>query len=115
MSQLTVSCENRPGTLAELTRILGDAKVNILAFNAGSAGAMSYVQLIVNNPSMAKKVLKAKGMSYYEERVLHVTLQCAGSPLSFCREAGSQQHQHWRRLSNHRRGLKEGERSIGRL
>ncbi len=82
MSQLTVSCENRPGTLAELTRILGDAKVNILAFNAGSAGAMSYVQLIVNNPSMAKKVLKAKGMSYYEERVLHVTLSNVPGALS---------------------------------
>ena len=74
MNQLTVSCENRPGTLAEITRILSDAKVNILAFNAGSAGAMSYVQLVVDNAQLAKKALKAKGISYYEERVLHVTL-----------------------------------------
>ena len=30
--QLTVFCENRPGTLAQIARVLGDAKVNILAF-----------------------------------------------------------------------------------
>jgi len=82
MNQLTVSCENRPGTLAELTKILSDAKVNILAFNAGSAGAMGYVQLIVNNPNRAKKVLKAKRISYYEERVLHVTIPNVPGALS---------------------------------
>jgi len=82
MNQLTVSCDNRPGALANLTRILGDAKVNILAFNAGSAGAMSYVQLIVDNVNGAKKVLKAKGISYYEERVLHITLANVPGALS---------------------------------
>jgi hypothetical protein len=82
MNQLTVSCDNRPGTLANLTRILGNAKVNILAFNAGSAGAMSYVQLIVDNANRAKKLLKAKGISYYEERVLHVTLPNVPGALS---------------------------------
>jgi hypothetical protein len=74
MNQLTVSCENRPGILAELTKMLSDKKVNIVAFNAGSAGAMSYIQLIVTNPSKAKTVLKAKRMPYYEERVLLVEL-----------------------------------------
>jgi len=29
---LTVYCENRPGTLAHVARVLGDARVNILAF-----------------------------------------------------------------------------------
>ena len=82
VNQLTVSCENRPGTLANLTRILGDAKVNILAFNAGSAGAMSYVQLVVDNAKRAKRALKAKEISYYEERVLHVTLPNVPGALS---------------------------------
>jgi hypothetical protein len=36
MTQLTVSCEDRPGTLAEIAGILDKVKVNILAFNAGS-------------------------------------------------------------------------------
>jgi len=39
--QLTVSCENRPGTLAQIAKVLGDAKVTILAFvnhHLGSGG-----------------------------------------------------------------------------
>jgi hypothetical protein len=58
-------------TLAELTKILSEANVNIVAFNAGSSGAMGYVQL-VTNPSKAKKVLQAQNIPYYEERVLVV-------------------------------------------
>jgi hypothetical protein len=82
MNQLTVSCENRPGSLAELTKMLSAAKVNIVAFNAGSAGAMGYVQLIVTNPAKAKSVLKAKGIAYYEERVLLVKLPNVPGALS---------------------------------
>jgi len=74
MNQLTVTCENCPGTLANLTTILSKAKVNILAFNAGSAGAMGYVQLVVSNANRAKRVLKARKIPYYEERVLLVQL-----------------------------------------
>ena len=82
VNQLTVSCENRPGTLADLTKILSAAKVNILAFNAGSAGAMGYIQLVFYNHVKAKKILKDKGISYYEERVLHVTLPNVPGALS---------------------------------
>ena len=60
--------------MAELTKILSEANVNIVAFNAGSAGAMGYVQLIVTNPSKAKKVLEVQRIPYYEERVLVVKL-----------------------------------------
>jgi hypothetical protein len=37
--QLTVSCENRPGTLVQIARVLGDTKVNILAFVTTTSGA----------------------------------------------------------------------------
>jgi hypothetical protein len=82
MNQLTISCENRPGTLADLTKILSAAKVNIVAFNAGSAGAMGYIQLIVTNPNKAKRVLKANSIPYYEERVLLVKLPNVPGALS---------------------------------
>ncbi len=72
--QLTVSCENCPGTLADIAGILGKAKVNILAFNASSAGAMGYIQFVVDNANKAKKALKRKGIPCYEELVLHVRL-----------------------------------------
>ncbi len=74
VKQLTVSCENRPGTLADVCGILGKAKVNILAFNASTAGAMGYIQFVVDNAPKAKKALRGRGISCYEEQVLHVTL-----------------------------------------
>ena len=80
--KLTFSCENRPGTLAQITGILCKANVNISALSASSADAMGYVQLIVDNTNRAKKVLKAKGISCYEERVLHVTLPNVPEALS---------------------------------
>jgi hypothetical protein len=82
VKQLTLSCENRPGTLADVTGILGRANVNILAFNASSAGAMGYIQFVVDNAKKAKKVLKSKGISCYEEQVLYVTLPNAPGALS---------------------------------
>jgi len=36
--QLTVSCENRPGTLAHMAKVLADAKVNITALLNSTSG-----------------------------------------------------------------------------
>jgi len=57
--------------MADITGILGKASVNILAFNASSAGAMGYIQFVVDNAKKAKKVLRSNGISCYEEQVLH--------------------------------------------
>src|SRR5229473_3360866 len=59
---------------ARIAGILGSAKVNILALNASSAGAMGYIQFVVDNGAKAKKALKGNGISCYEEFVLHTTL-----------------------------------------
>jgi len=72
--QLTVPCENRPGTLAHIARVLGDAKVNILAFLTATSGAEGSVQLVVDNVNKAKKALDGAGLSYSEADVLHVEL-----------------------------------------
>src|SRR6266568_1515697 len=72
--QLTVLCENRPGTLAHVARVLGDAKVNILAFLTTTSGAEGSVQLVVDNANKAKKALGGAGLSYTEADVIHVEL-----------------------------------------
>lgn len=72
--QLTVSCENRPGTLAHVARILGDAKVNILAFLTTTSGAEGSVQVVVDNANKAKKALEGASLTYTETDVLHVEL-----------------------------------------
>jgi hypothetical protein len=72
--QLTISVENRPGTLAHIARTLGDAKVNILAFLTTTSGTEGSVQAVVDNANKAKKALEAAGLSYNEADVLHVEL-----------------------------------------
>ena len=72
--QLTVSCENRPGTLAHVARVLGDAKVNILAFVTTTSGAEGSVQLLLDNVRKAKMALEGASLSYTEADVLHVEL-----------------------------------------
>jgi hypothetical protein len=72
--QLTVSCENRPGTLAQVARVLGDAKVNILAFLTTTSGTEGSVHLVVDNANKAKKALEGAALSYSEADVLHAEL-----------------------------------------
>jgi hypothetical protein len=72
--QLSVSVENRPGTLAHVARVLGDAKVNILAFLTTTWGTEGAVHVVVDNANKAKKALDAAGISHTEAEVLHVEL-----------------------------------------
>src|SRR5713226_6224507 len=72
--QLSVRVENRPGSLAHLARVLGDAKVNILAFLTTTSGAEGAVHVVVDNANKAKKALDAAGLSHTEAEVLHVEL-----------------------------------------
>lgn len=74
VKQLTVACENRPGTLAHVARVLGDAKVNILAMQVSTSGAEGWVRLVVENVNKAKKALEGSGLTYTEEDVLQVEL-----------------------------------------
>ena len=66
VKQLTVSLENRPGTLAQMAKVLADAKVNITALLCSAAGAQCSAQVVVDNVNNAKKALGAAGLSYTE-------------------------------------------------
>ncbi len=72
VAQLTVPCENRPGTLAHVARVLGDAKVNIVSFLCTTSEGS--VELVVDNVNKAKKALQSVGLTYTEREVLHVEL-----------------------------------------
>ncbi len=75
VNQLTVRCENRPGTLANVAKVLGDAKVNILAFLTTTSGSEGAVHLVLDNVNKAKKALDSAGLSYTEADVLHIELK----------------------------------------
>jgi len=67
--QFTISIGNRPGTVAEIARTLGSAKVNILALLGtvqGAQGTAGTVELVVEDARRARKTLDAAGLTYKE-------------------------------------------------
>lgn len=72
VKQFTVSLENRPGALGELSSALGARKVNIDALTAPEGGAA--VHLIVDKPAPARKVFAERGWQTTEQDVVQVTL-----------------------------------------
>ena len=64
--QFTISLENRPGALAEVTRTLGSAKVNILALLGTAPGASGSVELVVEDARRARKALDDARLTYKE-------------------------------------------------
>jgi hypothetical protein len=73
-TQVTLSHQNRPGMLAYIAKVLGDAKVNILAYLTTISGSEGLTHLIVDNTDEAKKAFVGAGLSYTETDVLHVEL-----------------------------------------
>lgn len=84
--QLSVSVENRPGTLAQVAKVLGDAKVNILAFLTTTSDSAGVVHLVADNVDNAKKLLDGAGFSYTEGDVLYVELKDAPGALGQFKE-----------------------------
>ena len=64
--QFTITLENRPGSLAEVARTLGDAKVNILALLGTAQGTSGAVELVVEDTRRAKKALDQAHVTYIE-------------------------------------------------
>ena len=64
--QFTITIENRPGTVAEIARTLGSAKVNILALLGTAQGTTGTVELVVEDARRAKKALDGAGLTYQE-------------------------------------------------
>jgi hypothetical protein len=72
--EISILCEDRPGTLSHLAKLLGSAKVNIVAVSCTPAGVQCALRLIVDNLSRAKKALDLEHLPYTEHDVLYVEL-----------------------------------------
>lgn len=59
--QISVFMENRAGRLAEIARLLGEAKINIRALSLADTSDFGILRLIVNDVQKALKVLKDSG------------------------------------------------------
>ncbi|MBZ5699265.1 MAG: ACT domain-containing protein [Acidobacteriia bacterium] len=72
--QLSVTCEDRPGTLARLATVLGDSKVDIVAMTCAPFGVQGTVRIVVDDVNRARKVLDREHLPYTEQDVLQVEL-----------------------------------------
>jgi hypothetical protein len=72
VDQISVFLENKPGALAEVTRILGDSGVNIRALSLADTKDFGILRLIVNDKEKAKEVLDRKGFTVRKTEVVAV-------------------------------------------
>lgn len=72
VEQLSIFIENKSGRLAEITRILGDAGINIRALSLADTSDFGILRLIVNDVETAKGVLKEKGFTVNKTEVVAV-------------------------------------------
>jgi len=70
LKEFAIHLEDRPGTLAKLTKALTDKGVNILGFQSTPMeGKNSQVRFVADNPATAKSVLDLEHMIYKESEV----------------------------------------------
>jgi len=82
VKQLTVTCKNRPGELARIAKVLGDANVNIWNWLTTTSRDEGATYLVVDNANKAKQALDAADLSYTEADVLQVELRNAPGALA---------------------------------
>src|SRR5260370_28387904 len=66
IKQFTIAVENRRGAVAEIARVLGSAKVNVLSLLGNSQGTGGAIHLVAEDARRAKKALDAAKISYRE-------------------------------------------------
>ena len=69
LKQLTISLANRPKALAQMARVLADAKVNLLALLGNTTGPQGSAQVVVDDIRKAKKALEQALLPYSEGTV----------------------------------------------
>lgn len=72
IEQVSVFLENKPGRLAELTRALGDAGINMHALMVADTSEYGVVRIICDRPERARELLVANGFGVSVARVVAV-------------------------------------------
>jgi hypothetical protein len=82
IDQLSVFVENRPGRLAEITGILGDAGIDLRAMSIADTKDFGILRVIVNEPTRALEVLRAADCVVSVTQVLAVSIEDTPGSLS---------------------------------
>lgn len=74
VNQISIFVENKKGRLAEITRILGEAGVNIRALFLADTTDFGVLRLIVNKSDLAQEVLRKNGITVSKTEVVAVAV-----------------------------------------
>lgn len=72
VEQISIFIENKSGRLAEITRVLGEAGINIRALSLADTSDFGILRLIVNDGATATRVLKEHGFTVSQTEVVAV-------------------------------------------
>ncbi len=72
VKQISVSLENIPGKLSEVSDYLGENGINIIALSVADTADISAVRFVANDPEKAANILKSHGYSVRISEVLAV-------------------------------------------
>lgn len=70
VTQLAVFIENKPGRLAAVTHILGEAEVNIRGFSIADTEDYGILRLLVDKEEIARTVLRENDFMVHESQVI---------------------------------------------
>lgn len=82
VEQISIFLENKAGRLAEVTRVLADANINIRALSLADTSDFGILRLIVTDFEKAKKTLKENGFTVGRTTVVAVQVQDAPGGLA---------------------------------
>lgn len=92
VEQISIFVENKAGRLAEVTRVLSEAGVNIRALSLADTSDFGILRLIVDNNDKAKAVLKERGFTVGKTDVVAVEVEDSPGGLSRILDILSQQN-----------------------
>jgi len=75
IDQISVFLENKSGRLAKVTRVLGEAGINIRALSLADTTDFGILRLIVNDSQKAREVLKENGFTVGKTEVVAVEVE----------------------------------------
>jgi hypothetical protein len=74
MKDITVIMEDKMGILADISYILGKARINIESISSTSVGGKAIISIVVKNAQKAQKVLEQNGFKVSSGNILFVKI-----------------------------------------
>jgi len=75
LKQITISIENAPGRLLEVTETLGNAGINLRALNLVDTGAFGQLRLLVSDVKKTRRILMDMQATAHVDDVLAVEIE----------------------------------------